>query len=281
GASGTVVRLLPAKRSTPLAAGPAGQSGSLVERELALLVGRSPVFIAGEPGSGRTSAVRALAGAGDVVFLDAATVPSLGEQVWARRLDELASSHSGVLAVENVHLLTATLTARLSELVVSARPRMMLTSAPRDTLSDEVASLAAACVSGVDLPPLRSRREELHTIAYRMLDDLRADRSVRLRPSVLSALARNQWPGNLVELRMVLQQAAQSRTAGDITLADLPASHRDPAAARSFTPWEQAERDAIVAALRATEGNKVQAADRLGISRNTLYRRIRTLQIGS
>lgn len=48
---------------------------------------------------------------------------------------------------------------------------------------------------------------------------------------------------------------------------------------RSLTIRERAERDAIVGALRAYDGNKVQAARELGMSRTTLYTRIRQLRI--
>lgn len=280
GCTGMLVRLMPTTRPSQLGARPASQAGSAVDRELVRLAGgRTSVLVAGEPGSGRTTAARVIASSEEVAFLDAATVPSAGEAPWARRLETLANSHPGVLVVEDVHLLPAVLAARLSRLIAEARPRMVLTCAPRDTLAEDVSGLAAACVSSVDLPPLRNRRDEMPALVRRMLLDIGADRSVRVTASAMSALARHEWPGNLLELRMVLQHATESRTAGDITPADLPMSHRNPPAARAFTPWEQAERDAIVAALRATEGNKVQAAERLGISRNTLYRRIRSLQI--
>ncbi len=102
---------------------------------------------------------------------------------------------------------------------------------------------------------------------------------MRFTPSALTALAAQQWPGNLRQLSMVVQHAVGARSAGDITVANLPESYRHTSEARSLTPWEQAELDAIVAALRETGGNKRQAAERLGISRSTLYNRLRSLRI--
>lgn len=281
GVPGTLVRLVPTTADLPLRASPrSAPENPSVNGRLAQLAGtRSPVSISGEPGSGRTTAVRTLAHEAEIVILDATTVASIGERAWARQLESLRTNHEGLLAVEDVQLLPARLTALLSRLMVSAKPRMVLTSAPRNTLSGDTASLVGTCVSAVDLPPLRKRREELPEIVQTMLSEIGADKSVRLTPSALSLLAGHHWPGNLRELRIVLQHAAKSRTAGDITSADLPIESQNGSSLRTLTAWEQAERDAIVAALRATGGNKRQAAERLGISRNTLYRRIRSLGI--
>ena len=60
---------------------------------------------------------------------------------------------------------------------------------------------------------------------------------------------------------------------------DLPEGYRGRARCRTLTPIEQAQRDAIVDALRVTKGNKKDAAKRLGISRTTLYSAIRTFGI--
>ncbi|MGH3468302.1 MAG: helix-turn-helix domain-containing protein, partial [Thermocrispum sp.] len=81
------------------------------------------------------------------------------------------------------------------------------------------------------------------------------------------------------ELAMVVRHAAASPTTGEITAADLPEAYRTPVSPRPLTPWQQAEHDAIVSALRATAGNKLQAAERLGISRTTLYNHIRAMKI--
>ncbi len=284
GTGGTLFQLVPAQR--PRATRPHRRQGAMplaestVERELRALGDlHSPVLISGEPGSGRTTAVRTIAGTRAVATLDAARVPELGEGEWARQLEDFAATHDGVLVVEEIQLLPAALCVRLTRLLTHAAARIVLTSAPREQLRADPLSLAASCVTGVELPPLRTRRAELPALVRAMLTELRPDRSLRFAPSALGALAAQQWPGNLRELQMVVRHAAESRSAGDITAADLPESHRGRAKARSLTPWEQAEYDAIVAALRATAGNKLHAAERLGISRSTLYNRIRALRI--
>lgn len=252
---------------------------SPLERELrALREGRCPVLISGEPGSGRTTAVRTIAGEQPVRIFDAAEVPSLGEGEWIRRL-EVAAEDPGIVAVEEIQLLPATLCVRVAHLLAESATRFLLTSAPSDHLADGPLNLAASCVTRVDLPALRHRRDEVPSLARAMLAEVRGDRNVRFTASALAALTAQQWPGNLRELCMVIRHAADARSSGDIGIGDLPESHRGQAKVRTLTPWEQAEHDAIVAALRATAGNKLHAAERLGISRSTLYNRIRALKI--
>ncbi|WP_051399753.1 sigma-54-dependent Fis family transcriptional regulator [Haloechinothrix halophila] len=286
GTSGTLFRLVPRQERTAVpAAHPAGwlaAPAAGVEQQLTRLSEtRSVVLISGEPGTGRSHAVRTVAADDPVVTLDAADVPSLGEGPWGDRLATLAATHQGVVAVEEIQLLPAALCVRLTGVLADASARFVLTSTRRDRFPAHVAALAASCVAHVELPPLRRRREELPALVDRMARALRADAAVRFTPSALTALAAQQWPGNLRELSMVVRHAVTARSAGDITAADLPEAYRGGVEARSLTPWEQAELDAIVAALRETRGNKRRAAERLGISRSTLYNRIRSLRIGS
>jgi sigma-54 dependent transcriptional regulator, acetoin dehydrogenase operon transcriptional activator AcoR len=87
-------------------------------------------------------------------------------------------------------------------------------------------------------------------------------------------LARQDWPGNLSELYSVVKGITERRRVGDVTVSDLPATHRNPPR-RRLSPIEQAERDAIANALRLAGGNKKAAAQQLGISRTTLYKALR------
>ena len=95
--------------------------------------------------------------------------------------------------------------------------------------------------------------------------------------SAMSALAAQPWPGNLAELHRVVRTVATARTAGDIIPGDLPAEYRS--GPRPGSPLRQAEREVIVAAIEAAGGNKVKAARALGVSRATIYNRMRALGI--
>jgi transcriptional regulator of acetoin/glycerol metabolism len=102
---------------------------------------------------------------------------------------------------------------------------------------------------------------------------------VHLTPGAVQALSAHDWPGNLRELRAVLAHAAARRTMGGIGLSDLPEQYRATAPVAPMAALDRAERDVIVMALRSADGNKVQAARELGVSRTTLYARMRQLRI--
>jgi transcriptional regulator of acetoin/glycerol metabolism len=240
---------------------------------------RRRVLIAGEPGTGRTAATRVLAGAAPLALLDAADVPVEGEVAWCTRLEELAAHHQGPIVVEGIHLLPPVLAARVSRLLDSTSAWFALTSALADELHGEHAALAIRVHRRITLPPLRSRRAEIPVLARTMLGELCTGGSLRLTAGALELLAAQPWPGNLRELSAALAQAAERRRAGDITARDLAPSCPVGAATAHLTAWEQAEHDAITTALRVSGGNKVHAAKHLGISRSTLYNRIKALRI--
>ncbi|RKT88799.1 Transcriptional regulator of acetoin/glycerol metabolism [Saccharopolyspora antimicrobica] len=265
---GVLVELTPRAR-TRVPRRRAGPRSSTLDSRLAeLRTSGEPVLIAGEPGTGRTRAAHLVAGARADV-LDAADLVVLGEREWAEQLD---SATAEALVVERIELLPEALCARLARRLAE-RPRVVLTSAPQSDLPAAVRSAAALCPARVDLPPLRNRDDEFARIAHAMLAEVRP--GARIAPSALEALIAQPWPGNLRELRGVLRATAESRTAGDITIHDLPAAYRNTGRSARLSGRERAERDAITEALRVTGGNKVHAAQRLGISRTTLYSRMR------
>jgi sigma-54 dependent transcriptional regulator, acetoin dehydrogenase operon transcriptional activator AcoR len=124
------------------------------------------------------------------------------------------------------------------------------------------------------VPPLRDRSGDLPALAAGLLADLAPHRDVRLSPDALRLLRRYGWPGNVGQLRDALADAVRRRPVGRIEAADLPEYCQTTAAAPLRTV-DRVERDANVAALRETGGNRVAAAAALGLARSTLYRKIR------
>ncbi|MGW5515175.1 sigma-54-dependent Fis family transcriptional regulator [Nocardia africana] len=235
-----------------------------------------PLLVVGELGSGRTAAARRAAGS-DAVELDATEIVRLGEQDWAGAAETVLGRPGPAAVVENIQLLSEQMTTLLARYLRSARRNVVLTSTPGEHLDTVHAPLAVLCNDRNDLLPLRRRRHEIPQLARRMLAEMKPGGQTRLTAETLRILAEQPWPGNLAELRRVIAAVADLRSAGDIIPSDLPASHRGRPAPAS--PFRQAEREVIVAALEAAGGNRLQAARALGVSRSTLYNRLRALHI--
>jgi sigma-54 dependent transcriptional regulator, acetoin dehydrogenase operon transcriptional activator AcoR len=238
------------------------------------------VLIAGEPGTGRTSAVRAVLDDAPATVLEAAELTPATEHLWLADATRSIAAPGEVTVVEDVHLLLSSTASRLRRLLGTSRARVVLTSCPADDLTGEVAALAADCSRREELPPLRTRTDEIPALVGRLLAGLGAADSVRFTTEALELLAAHRWPGNLRELAGVVGETAARRSAGDLTVRDLPEAYRrPPSTAESAGELARAERETIEGALRACDGNKLRAARRLGISRSTLYARLRALHI--
>ncbi|MGH8008558.1 MAG: sigma-54 interaction domain-containing protein, partial [Candidatus Binatia bacterium] len=142
------------------------------------------------------------------------------------------------------------------------------------------------------LPPLRERQEDIPLLAQHFLREARVEKP--LSADARTALQQYQWPGNLRELRAVLQAAAVLAPGAVIQVADLPPEVCAASGRTLYTPTESGEpqsvravretangrqvkelaREALLAALRAHHGNAKQAAKELGIARSSLYRKL-------
>lgn len=238
-----------------------------------------PTLVSGPAGTGRSTRARELSALPTQV-LRAATALLEGAPAWAHDLASALERTEGSLIVDGIDLLPD----ELLDLVIEGaeqprRPQLVLTSGPLTSLTGRAATLAAMAMVQVELTPLSSRRAELPDLATSMLKTVAASDSVHLTPGVVQALAAHDWPGNLRELKAVITHVASRRTAGGIVVDDLPEQYRAMTPLRPLSALDQAERDAIVVALRAEGGNKVRAARVLGVSRTTLYARIRQLRI--
>jgi sigma-54 dependent transcriptional regulator, acetoin dehydrogenase operon transcriptional activator AcoR len=124
----------------------------------------------------------------------------------------------------------------------------------------------------VEVPPLRTRPEDIDAlVTWFTAQHGGADH--RWTDAARAALRRHPWPGNTRELRNVVL-GVLARHRGDLDVDDLPPSLHE-AAWGPLTGLQRLEREAIGDALRAAGGNKAEAAARLGISRSTLYRKLR------
>lgn len=147
-------------------------------------------------------------------------------------------------------------------------------------------------VMTIHLPPLRAISDDIPMIFRSVLDDLVASQG-RSKPlgvhdDTLAALLTYGWPGNIRELRNVAERGMIVCEGNTIRPGDLPSrlqrgdsnSNSAPSTAKSLkTALVEAERQAIEAALHQAGGNKVRAAQLLGIHRTGLYQKMRKLGI--
>ncbi len=134
----------------------------------------------------------------------------------------------------------------------------------------------------IDLPPLREREEDIPLLIAHFLQKMGAEggRALTISPDALSALVAYSWPGNVRELLNTLESIAALNRSGVITLADLPAKlcvgREDRTSIEALfaglPSLEELGRRYLAYVLKVTDYNKSQAADILGISRNTIYR---------
>lgn len=241
------------------------------------LPGGEPVLVTGEPGSGRTTKARELLGAHPVQVLDAAEIAAFGDRRWWGVLGALPPSAG--LIVENIQLLPeSTATALVTVLRSTQERATVLTCDSTSVLTGRQRSLGGMCGVRIDVAPLRERREELPGLLTRILDREGRPGALRVSQSALGALLGYSWPGNVLELVTAARHILRSRTSGVVTVADLPSWCRSPST-RGLSRIEQVERQAIVDALARHQGHRALAADYLGISRRSIYNRIRALRI--
>jgi DNA-binding NtrC family response regulator len=138
------------------------------------------------------------------------------------------------------------------------------------------------------MPPLRDRKEDIPLLVDAFLKESSTENSKDLRelaPEAMTAVLDYGWPGNVRELRTAIEHGVVMSTSAKITARDLPAPVRDrtngPASASSpgGLNLQESETVLILRALEDCRGNRTDAARVLGISRRTLHRRLKNLNI--
>lgn len=138
----------------------------------------------------------------------------------------------------------------------------------------------------IDLPALRERPEDLELLAMSLLRETPARHPIGgISDDALDCMRAYRWPGEMDELRAVIAHAAEVASSGQVELRDLPAKLRMRDAGGSAAaerPRDEgrleiasAEREAILRAISYSRGNRRKAARLLGISKTTLYRKLR------
>jgi two-component system response regulator AtoC len=140
----------------------------------------------------------------------------------------------------------------------------------------------------IALPPLRDRRQDIPALVEHFLR--RRARSASITPEALAILTEYHWPGNVRELENTIERALVLAREGIVTEREVelrPVQNESEAAWAAKAPLEagwqanldELEKSLVERALRAAEGNKSKAAERLGIHRRLLYEKLREHKI--
>ncbi len=142
----------------------------------------------------------------------------------------------------------------------------------------------------IRVPPLRERKEDIPLLANTFLKEIceRDGKAFRpLSPDAMEALLRYDWPGNVRELKGAIDSGVTLATGNQITVRDLPLTVQGASAGlplrevgnQDLVNIHDNEVRLIMRALDESGGNRTEAAKKLGISRRTLHRRLKELQL--
>jgi len=205
------------------------------------------------------------AAAGGTLFLDEVGDIPLGLQVKLLRLLETGTFRR-VGGIEPQHATFRLIAATHRDLTQRVRDEQFR--------ADLYYRLAAFPIR---LPALRDRRADIPLLADSLLSRLGGEHPHRLAPDAIECLTRYDYPGNVRELRNILERASLMADGAMIERSDLP-PEICAAACRSMatgTPLEDAGRRAFARAVADHTGTRRELAAALGISERTLYRKLR------
>jgi len=143
-------------------------------------------------------------------------------------------------------------------------------------------------VVSLEVPPLRDRRDDIALLAPHFLETFATKNQKEIKgftPKAMDCLIRYDWPGNVRELMNAVERAvvlARSPYLDDEDFPILKKPLQQSAQTRSVVndthadmPLEEVEKATILRTLKLTDGNKSEAARRLGITRKTLHKKLK------
>jgi DNA-binding NtrC family response regulator len=140
----------------------------------------------------------------------------------------------------------------------------------------------------IKVPALRERKEDIPLMAATFVQEFseKEQKSVTVSQEVLQAMGEYRWPGNVRQLRNIIERAVVLSRGNVLTMADLPEEFNRPGkpveetlqlnASSERRTLREIELHAIMEALQKCEGNKSRASRMLGISRKAFYKRLNT-----
>ncbi|MBV6751743.1 sigma 54-interacting transcriptional regulator [Pseudomonas chlororaphis] len=274
-----------------------------------------PVLLQGESGTGKELFARALhegspRAGGPLVVVDCTglTETLLESELFGyekgaftgalqRKIGLAEAAHGGTLFLDEIGEVPLAMQVKLLRLIESGSFRPVgslrtvhsdfrLVCATHKPLKDMVAAgsfrqdlFYRISAFPIRLPALRERSDDLPLLIDSLLQRLAPTAVPRIDPSAMKALGLHDWPGNIRELRNVLERARLFTDDGMIRLADLPAElRRETAAATPQRRRGRNELEQLAHALAMFDGSRSELAKTLGMSERTLYRRLQALE---
>ena len=221
-----------------------------------------------------------------------------------RREGRFVQAHAGTLFLDEIGEMPLSLQAKLLRVLQQGEVQRVgcdetikvdvrVIAATNRVLADEVAAgrfredlFYRLNVIGLEVPPLRARREDIPLLASTFLERHAAANRKTIKgftPQAMDAMLRYGWPGNVRELENAVERAvilsggeyvAERALPLAVQNAPVPDADGEELALGSMS-LEDVERKAIEATLRETEDNKSEAARRLGITRATLHSKLK------
>jgi transcriptional regulator of acetoin/glycerol metabolism len=243
--------------------------------------GPAPLIIAGEPGVGKTSLALGSPFRPDLripsrTLVDAAERHVAGRRKWLQQLSNRLTSGEPIV-IRAVETLDPPALAGLRSVLESAPMDssivLTLTTGSREDAEAFGLKYGASCVW---LPPLRERAADIPVLC-RAFAATSVTQPVRgLSKETEAVLRAYRWPGNVRELRTVFAQVTSVNKPGPVLPSELPESMQ---IVKALSLIERVEVDAIRAALAEANGNRGRAAEILGLSKATVYRKLKAYRL--
>lgn len=249
-----------------------------------------PILIEGESGVGKFALGRAVLESAQVspdriTVVDAAAGWAEGATQFVTLLRRELELQPEALVLRHLEALTpeaaAASSALLEGLDESANPPRIV--ATLTTTGPHAAGLRRLVdtvgVGRVTLPPLRDRHEDIAPTAVALLDKHRGAKQLHFSSATLRCLMRAPWPGNLRQMDATIRGLLSTAIGPEIRPEALPLELQGNSRKRDLSAIEELELSAILNALKQHNGNKVAAAQSIGISRSTLYRKLQAYRL--
>ena len=239
------------------------------------------VTVSGETGSGRGSALKAVAIEHIPIRTRIFTVAELaGDSAALSALEQELGQERFSVILRDIDLLGESQQRIVADLIQGREHAGWIgaTIGGTDHNTDLDTLILPHFSHTVTMPALRHRIDDLHSLVPHLLRQLGRGADLSLSPAAMRQLCKYSWPGNVTELRQVLHEVVQRQRSGVVEVEQLPPMCR-ALSRHTLTQIEALERDAIVRSLEENHGNKKAAATALGISRATIYRKIKEFGI--